>query len=363
MIIVLTRAFFILIGILFGYQLMNYIFISYHLTNIIHYYIGLFLSSSIFAIIGYFLGGFLGKYLNRFYKKVEDIVGRMPISDLISSFIGIILGIILAAPIYIGLSIGLSQIPFLSMIGPVVSMFISFLLIFITARIVHRRKDSILDLLRKRGKFPDERIAISNKKFAVKQKILDTSSIIDGRLYHICSTGFVEGQLIIPNFVIEELQKIADSSDDIKRRRGRTGLDMLHKLTEEEKVEVKIMDMDFPNLKGVDSKLIKLAKNMKAAIITNDYNLNKVAKLQKIEVLNVNDLSNAVKQIILPGEKISVQVIREGREEDQGIAYLDDGTMIVVENGKKLVGQTVDVEVKGLLQTAAGRMIFTKLLK
>jgi uncharacterized protein YacL len=342
---------------------MNCIFISYHLTNI-HYYIGLILSSSIFAITGYFLGGFLGRYLNRFYKKVEDLVGRMPISDLIFSFIGIILGIILAAPIiYIGLSIGLSQISFLSMIGLLVSMFISFLVIFITARIVHRRKDSILGLIRRRGRFSNEKIAIGHKKFAVKQKILDTSSIIDGRIYHICKTGFIEGQLIIPNFVIDELHKIADSSDDIKRRRGRTGLDMLNKLTEEEKVEVKIMDTDFSNLEGVDSKLIKLAKNMKAAIITNDYNLNKVAKLQKIKVLNVNNLSNAVKQIILPGEKISVQLIREGKEEDQGIAYLDDGTMIVVENGKKLVGQTVDVEVKGLLQTPAGRMIFTKLLK
>ncbi len=358
MIIVLTRAFFILLGIVFSYQLSNYLYPG-HLTNIVQFYIGFISFSLIFGIIGLILGGYVGKYLKYFQGKIEDFIGRMPIPDLIFSIIGILLGIAIGLPAYLVLS----KIQLLSIIGTVISMFVYSLIILFTTRIVYKNKDRILNLIRKKDKIHVEKGAISHEKYNAKSKILDTSSIIDGRIYHICSTGFVEGAIIIPNFVIEELQKLADSSEDLKRKRGRIGLDMLHKLREEKKVKVKIIDTDFPNLEGVDSKLVQLAKELKSSIITNDYNLNKVARLKRIEVLNVNELSNAVKQIILPGEKITVQVIREGKEEDQGIAYLDDGTMIVVENGKKLVGETVNVEVKGFLQTLAGRMIFTKLLK
>ncbi|GAG73864.1 unnamed protein product [marine sediment metagenome] len=358
MIIVLTRAFFILLGILFGHQLSIYLYPS-HLTNIVQFWIGFISLSLIFGITGLILGGYVGKYLKYLQGKVEDFIGRMPIPDLIFSIIGILLGIVIGAPAYLGLS----KIQLPSIIGTTISMFVYLLIILFTTRIVYRSKDRILNLIRKKDKIYVEKGAISQEKYTAKAKILDTSSIIDGRIYHICSTGFIEGAIIIPNFVIEELQKLADSSEDLKRKRGRIGLDMLHKLREEKKVEVKIIDTDFPNLEGVDSKLVQLAKELKSAIITNDYNLNKVARLKRVEVLNVNELSNAVKQIILPGEKITVQVIKEGKEEDQGIAYLDDGTMIVVENGKKLVGETVNVEVKGFLQTPAGRMIFTKLLK
>lgn len=362
MIIVLTRAFFILLGILFGHQLSIYLYPS-HLTNIVQFWIGFISFSLIFGIIGFILGGYVGKYLKYFQGKVEDFIGRMPIADLITSFIGIFLGIIIAVLVYI---IGLSQIPLPSMIRYIISVFLSLLIIFFTTRVVntvYRRKDLILSLRKTKDRISDINRTTTKEEITAKAKILDTSSIIDGRIYHICSTGFIEGTIIIPNFVIEELQKLADSSEDLKRKRGRIGLDMLHKLREEKKVEVKIIDTDFPNLEGVDSKLVQLAKKLKSAIITNDYNLNKVARLKRVEVLNVNELSNAVKQIILPGEKITVQVIKEGKEENQGIAYLDDGTMIVVENGKKLVGETVNVEVKGFLQTPAGRMIFTKLLK
>lgn len=358
MIIVLTRAFFILLGILFGHQLSIYLYPG-HLTNIVQFWIGFISFSLIFGIIGLILGGYVGKYLKYFQSKVEDFIGRIPIPDLIFSIIGILLGIVIGAPAYLGLS----KIQLPSIIGTTIFMFVYLLIILFTTRIVYRSKDRILNLIRKKDKIYVEKGAISHEKYTAKSKILDTSSIIDGRIYHICSTGFIEGAIIIPNFVIEELQKLADSSEDLKRKRGRIGLDMLHKLREEKKVEVKIIDTDFPNLEGVDSKLVQLAKELKSAIITNDYNLNKVARLKRVKVLNVNELSNAVKQIILPGEKITVQVIKEGKEEDQGIAYLDDGTMIVVENGKKLVGETVNVEVKGFLQTPAGRMIFTKLLK
>ena len=362
MVIVLTRAFFILLGIIFSYQLSNYLYPS-HLINIAQFYIGFISFLLIFGVIGYILGGYIGKYLKYFQRKIEEFVRSMPIPDLISSFVGFFLGIIIAVLVYI---IGLSQIPLSSMIRYVISVFLSLLIIFLTTRvvnIVYRRKDLILSLRKTKDKISDIKKVTKSEEITAKSKILDTSSIIDGRIYHICGTGFVEGTIIVPNFVIEELQKLADSSKDLKRKRGRIGLDMLHKLREEKKVKVKIIDTDFPNLEGVDSKLVQLAKELKSSIITNDYNLNKVARLKRIEVLNVNELSNAVKQIILPGEKITVQVIREGKEEDQGIAYLDDGTMIVVENGKKLVGETVNVEVKGFLQTLAGRMIFTKLLK
>lgn len=364
MVLVLSRAFFILLGILLGFYGYQYIFSSYlsHL-NYTYYITGIIPIILFLGIIGYFLGGFVGRYLKYLLRKIEEFVRRMPIPDLISSFIGIFLGIIIAVLVYI---IGLSQIPLPSMIRYVISVFLSLLIIFLTTRVVntvYRRKDLILSLRKTRDKISDIKRVTTSDEITAKPKILDTSTIIDGRIYYICGTGFIEGSVIIPKFVIEELQKIADSSEDLKRKRGRRGLDLLHKLIEEENVEVKVIDKDFPNLEGVDSKLVQLAKDMEATIVTNDYNLNKVARLQKVEVLNVNDLSNAVKQIILPGEKINVQVIKEGKEEDQGIAYLDDGTMIVVEKGKKLVGETINVIVKGFLQTPAGRMIFTKLIE
>lgn len=191
-------------------------------------------------------------------------------------------------------------------------------------------------------------------------KILDTSVIIDGRIADICKTQFVEGTLIVPRFVLRELQHIADSLDVLRRNKGRRGLDKLRELQENPDVDVQILDEDYPEIKEVDAKLVQLAKDLKAKIITNDFNLNKVAELQGVTVLNINDLANALKPIVLPGETMTVKVIKEGKEFNQGVAYLDDGTMVVVENGRKYVGQTVQVEVTTTLQTAAGRMIFTR---
>ncbi|MBI2369424.1 MAG: TRAM domain-containing protein [Deltaproteobacteria bacterium] len=192
-------------------------------------------------------------------------------------------------------------------------------------------------------------------------KILDTSVIIDGRVADVCETGFVEGTLLIPQFILRELQHIADSPDSVKRARGRRGLDILHRMQKLTDAAVQVTDHDFPEIRDVDAKLVALARALKAKIVTNDFNLNKVAELQGVTVLNLNQLANALRPVILPGEALSVRVIREGKEHGQGVAYLDDGTMVVVDNARRFLGRTVDVVVTSVLQTTAGRMIFTRL--
>jgi uncharacterized protein YacL len=188
--------------------------------------------------------------------------------------------------------------------------------------------------------------------------ILDTSVIIDGRIADICETGFLSGVLVIPQFVLHELQSIADSSESTKRTRGRRGLDILNKIKKQSYIQIIINENDYPSLKEVDQKLIRLAKELGYALITNDFNLNKVAEVHSIQVLNINSLANALKPVVLPGEGMRVQVIKEGKEAGQGVAYLDDGTMIVIENGRRYMGKTLDVTVTSVLQTTAGRMIF-----
>ncbi|MCK9230226.1 MAG: PIN domain-containing protein [Syntrophales bacterium] len=190
-------------------------------------------------------------------------------------------------------------------------------------------------------------------------KILDTSVIVDGRFADICDTGFVEGPLTIPRFVLDELQLIADSSDSIKRARGRRGLEVLNRMKSSSGISIEISDIDFPKLKSVDAKLVALAKKSDGVVVTNDYNLNKIAELQGIRVLNVNDLANALKPLVLPGESMVVKVIKEGKEPGQGVAYLDDGTMVIVDGGLRRMKHNVDVIVTSVLQTTAGRMIFS----
>ena len=192
-------------------------------------------------------------------------------------------------------------------------------------------------------------------------KLLDTSVIIDGRIADVGETGFIEGTLVIPRFVLQELQRIADSDDPLKRNRGRRGLDILNKLQQSKVVKVQIQDKDFPEIKEVDAKLVKLGSLLNAKIITNDFNLNKVAQFQGVKVLNLNELSNVVKPVVLPGEEMSVFVAKEGKDAKQGVAYLDDGTMVVIEDGKHYISKTINVVVTSVLQTPAGRMIFTKI--
>jgi uncharacterized protein YacL len=196
------------------------------------------------------------------------------------------------------------------------------------------------------------------KSIGRSYKILDTSVIIDGRITDLCDTGFIEGTLVIPQFVLKELQFVADSADSLKRQRGRRGLDVLNHLQKSSQISVVIWEMDFPEIRDVDSKLIELGRQLDAKIVTNDVNLNKVAKLRGIAVLNINELANALRPVVLPGESMRIFILKEGKEKDQGVGYLDDGTMVVVDNSRRMIGQNVDITVTSVLQTTVGKMIF-----
>ncbi|HEY1303325.1 MAG TPA: PIN domain-containing protein [Vicinamibacterales bacterium] len=196
-----------------------------------------------------------------------------------------------------------------------------------------------------------------------RYKVLDTSVIIDGRIADICETGFIDGTIVIPQFVLKELQLVADSSDSMKRNRGRRGLDILQKIQKMSGVEVTISDVDFVDVREVDLKLIELARTLQGKIVTNDFNLNKVAQLRGVEVLNINELANSLKPVVLPGEVMKVFILKEGKEYNQGVAYLDDGTMVVVDNARKMIGKTIDVVVTSVLQTTAGKMIFGRFIE
>ena len=220
--------------------------------------------------------------------------------------------------------------------------------------IVGANKGDLLNLSALGGIFGGEK---QSKK---SYKVLDTSVIIDGRIADIAETGFLDGSLVIPQFVLRELQLVADSADSLKRNRGRRGLDVLQRLQKTAAVQIQIVEDDFPTIREVDLKLIELAKLYEGKIITNDFNLNKVAQLQGVEVLNINELANSLKPIVLPGETMKVFILKEGKEYNQGVAYLDDGTMVVVDNARKAIGKTIDVSVTSVLQTTAGKMIFGK---
>jgi uncharacterized protein YacL len=196
-----------------------------------------------------------------------------------------------------------------------------------------------------------------------RYKVLDTSVIIDGRIADVCETGFLDGTLVVPQFVLKELQLVADSADSLKRNRGRRGLDILQKIQKMSGVEVIVSDLDFPEVREVDLKLIELARTLQGKIVTNDFNLNKVAQLRGVEVLNINELANALKPVVLPGEFMKVFILKEGKEYNQGVAYLDDGTMVVVDNARKMIGKTIDVVVTSVLQTTAGKMIFGRFIE
>src|SRR3954469_16188033 len=195
-----------------------------------------------------------------------------------------------------------------------------------------------------------------------RYRVLDTSVIIDGRIADICETGFVDGTLVVPQFVLKELQQVADSADSLRRNRGRRGLDILQRIQKMAGLDVIISDTDFPDLKEVDLKLIELARQLSGKIVTNDFNLNKVAQLRGVEVLNINELANSLKPVVLPGETMKVFILKEGKEYNQGVAYLDDGTMVVVDNARSMIGKTIDIVVTSVLQTTAGKMIFGRFI-
>lgn len=270
---------------------------------------------------------------------------------IVSGTIGFVLGLGLAELLFSAISDFLSFIPpyIANTMRPIITIGSAYLGAAIA--IEKSRGFSMLDVVR----------LFREKPRGKSYKILDTSVIIDGRIADICETGFVEGTLLIPQFVLRELQQVADSSDPLKRNRGRRGLDILQKIQKRVDVHVEISDMDFPDIREVDAKLVALAKAVNAKVVTNDFNLNKVAALQGIGVLNINELTNALRPVVLPGEEMQVYVLKEGKEYNQGIAYLDDGTMVVVDSGRRYIGQTVDVRVTTVLPTTAGRMIFSRL--
>jgi uncharacterized protein YacL len=287
------------------------------------------------------------------YRWFRRQMRRVPAQQLVAATIGLVIGLIIAALTAFPLS--LLPPPF-SNILPFVSLI---LFGYIGAWVMVMRERDIFSLFG--GRFARDS---GRQKQAAAEAIsdrvilLDTSVIIDGRIADVSRTGFLDGTLTIPRFVLNELQHIADSSDALRRNRGRRGLDMLNKLQKDSVVPIRITDMDVEEVREVDDKLIRLAKTLKAPVLTNDFNLNKVAELQGVRVLNINELANALRAIVLPGENMHVKLVQEGKELGQGVAYLDDGTMVVVENGKRYIGNTIDVTVTRMLQTNQGRMIF-----
>lgn len=311
--------------------------------------------SLVFGIIFFLLSSKIKKTGLKIIEALETEILKFSTMDIVLGSLGLIVGFIIAFLI----SQPLSDIKY---VGTIISV-ISFVFFgYLGVKIATRKKDDVLwPQILNLKKSPTVKKTEKNKKEIISPKILDTSVIIDGRISDICKTGFIEGTLVIPEFVLKELRHIADSSDSLKRNRGRRGLDILNILQKDDTVNVVIESKDYDDGIEVDVKLLKLAKELGGKVLTNDFNLNKVAEFQGVEVLNINELANAVKPVVLPGEEMTVMIVKDGKESGQGLAYLDDGTMIVVEGGKKCIGDSVVVTVTSVLQTAAGRMIFAKL--
>lgn len=296
------------------------------------------------AIVGAIIAGFMIGF--------EMRVKRASLKTLIGAAVGSILGIVGA--FLIGVLISIQKE---AAVSAETQTFLTISLAFFMGYVglmVGAAKGDYLDLTALGGIFSDKTV---KRDF----KVLDTSVIIDGRIADVAETGFLSGTMVIPHFILTELQQVADSADSSKRQRGRRGLDMLQRLRNNSKLDIQIVETDFPAVKEVDLKLIELGKQLDAVIVTNDFNLNKVAQLRGVAVLNINELANALKPVVLPGEAMRVFVLKEGKEYNQGVAYLDDGTMVVVDNARRLIGKTADISVTSVLQTTAGKMIFGRL--
>lgn len=312
------------------------------------------------AIIFYLFSLLVVNQISAGIKKIEKRLSEFSLTYLlfgaIGTIIGLIIGLIVSIPFYNW------NVPFVNSVAPILVMCLLGYLGFQigTTRIEEWKK--IFGPKNKKVEPQTEQQLLDRKSEDAfhKYKILDTSVIIDGRIYDIAKTGFLEGVIMIPNFVLYELQYIADSGDSLKRVRGRRGLDILNALQKEEGITVEMYDGDFEDIAEVDSKLLRLAKLLDGVVVTNDYNLNKVAEFQNVPVLNINALANAVKPVVIPGEAMDVLVVKAGTERQQGVAYLDDGTMVVVEDGQHYMNERIKVIVTSALQTAAGRMIFAK---
>ena len=350
----------------FGYDLEGHGLFGIAMANIVSGTIGLI----VFGGFGMAVAPSITNFILGYSERLAITLSRIPTSDILVMVLGIGLGLIIAN--LIG-----SPFAHLPIIGPYVPIIFSLILSVVGAKVALRKHTDITDFFaRMRGastvpapppEAPKAQVLEKDIKAGPlgdrlysNNKLLDTSVIIDGRVMDIMAAGFLDGKVVVPNFVLEELQKLSDSSDNLKRAKGRRGLDLVQDLQHSYGKQVLIVDYDFDDLGDVDSKLIRLAKQTDSSIMTNDFNLNKVAEIQGIKVLNINELANAIKPVVVSGEEMSVYLVKEGKEPGQAVAYLDDGTMIVVENGRRYVGTTIEVTVTSVLQTAAGRMIFAR---
>lgn len=295
------------------------------------------------AIAGFIIGLVVALLVIRVEKDIRKLSLRVIVGGVVGIVIGLLIALILGFGLNMVVKITQNQ------------QFVPWIYLLLTGILGY------LGLVLGSKKVEEFSFHATESKDCVDHRLLDTSVIIDGRIADICDTGFVDGELIVPRFVLNELQFIADSSDSMKRSRGRRGLDVLNRMQKSSAINIEIVEQDFPKIKGVDGKLVALAQKLNAKLMTNDYNLNKVAELQGVRVLNVNELANAMKPVVLPGEQMLVKIIREGKEPGQGVGYLDDGTMIIVDSAQKMINMNVDVVVTSVLQTTAGRMIFTEL--
>lgn len=360
-----------MLGFVLGYQLGNYAYEFDIVKNMWSENISTGFAGAVTCIICGFLFGiifiFIIPELGKVFENISlDLIKEFrkmslpeALTRISSLIVALIFASLLSSPIY--------KFNFNDTLKTILVILLYIAMIYLAMLVCNNLSNDVETFLKfsinklKNDKEDFKQTKLTKKKTSGVPKILDTSVIIDGRIYDILTTGFIDGPIIIPAFVVEELQFVSDSSDATKRNRGRRGLDLVNQMQKElNNIEVIITDKDYPDINEVDAKLIKLAKDMKAKVITNDYNLNKVAEIHGVTVLNTNDLSNTVKTVVLPGEVITIHILKEGKENNQGIAYLDDGTMIVVENGKSLIGKTLSATVTSVLQTSAGRLIFAK---
>lgn len=297
------------------------------------------------------LGAGLGIIAGLIIIIIEIVMRKVSVRGLSSAVFGLILGLIMAK--LVTDAIGLAPIPSVNL--PLVRFILTLIFCYLGMVMALRGKDEFNIII--------PYVRLRRQDQAGELVLLDTSVIIDGRIVDICKTRFLEGKMVVPRFVLKELQQIADSTDPIKRQRGRRGLDILHTIQKAEGVDIMLHEEEFPDTPEVDAKLVKLAKLLEAKILTVDFNLNRVATIQGVKVLNINELANTLKPVVFPGEEMRIRLLKEGKEHNQAVGYLDDGTMVVVEEARRLIGQEAKVVVTSVLQTQAGRMIFTKLEK
>lgn len=308
------------------------------------------------ALIAFIIGSIIVVPIMKGLRRLTQFLTDLSSSYLICGSIGLVLGLIISW--VINFSMQSFNIPLLN---EVVSVIVTFTLAYVGFYIGTSNHQEVAEFVRELKQRRKEAEPAQVPAEFIKYKILDTSTIIDGRILQVIRSGFLEGTFIVSTHVLKELQYIADSSDNLKRSHGRRGLDILNELQEDESIRIEMSDRDYKDVEEVDLKLVHLAKEMNGAVITNDYNLNKVAQFQQVPVLNINELANLVKPVVIPGEQMRVTVVKQGTEREQGVAYLDNGTMVVVEEGKHHINESLDVVVTSSLQTNAGRMIFARL--